>query len=186
MFVCLFVVLSYWQSKRRSSWQIGPKKEKPSRRIIDLTVFACWAGPFNPNHPCDKCEKHRRTGPNHFGGQRRSTRIECLVRKNLGIRITYCTRYTYGNLNACQYPNSCSSLPIFENFSVLITLRNLYFPILLELFARMWSCPKFGGTCPLPPGPYAYGKKWLLDKTNSEMKNHVFFALSNKFMLGTP
>ena len=34
---------------------------------------------------------HRRTGPNHFGWQRRSARItllECLVKKNLGIVMT--------------------------------------------------------------------------------------------------
>ena len=98
------------------------------------------------------CRNHGRTG-NNFGRQRRSARIallECLVRKNLGIRITYCSRYVYGNLNARQCPNSCSSSPIFENFSVLITLRNLFCPVLPELFAPIWSFPNFWG-CSCPP-----------------------------------
>ena len=103
---------------------------------------------------------HRRTGPNNLGGGGRDDLPESLcsnvkLEKNLGIRITYCTRYVYGNLNARLYPNSCSSLPIFENFSVLITLRNLFLPILPELFARIWSSPNLGGGS-YPPAPYAY------------------------------
>ena len=45
-----------------------------------------------------------------------------------------------------------SIVTIFENFSVLITLRNLFFPILPELFARIFSSPNLGGAvAPCPP-----------------------------------
>ena len=75
---------------------------------------------------------------------------------------------------------------IFENFYVLITLRNLLFPILPELFARIWSYQIFffGGGGGWGGGNYLLPSPALTPMNLFHISLHVnAFANERKFKL---
>ena len=82
-------------------------------------------------------------------------------------------------------PNSCSSLLIFENLYVLITLRNLLFAILPELFARIWSTANFWGG-QLPPCSPARMPMYMFAKMKDTSAKNYFVGGKGRGVLCEP